>query len=95
MICDVATLPDEVPGTARVLIIGSGPVGLVIARHLAELGVAATVLEAGGELPSAVDRDCLHIECSDQILTKRNPSKQLPGLFAVRSDHRIEKIGQP
>ena len=69
MICDVATLPDEVPGTSGVLIIGSGPVGLVIARHLAELGVAATVLEAGGELPSAVDRDCLHIECSDQILT--------------------------
>jgi choline dehydrogenase-like flavoprotein len=69
MICDLATLPDAVSGTHGVLIIGSGPVGLVIARHLAELGVAATVLEAGGELPSAVDRDCLNIECSDQTLT--------------------------
>ena len=69
MICDLATLPDGAVDTNGVLIIGSGPVGLVIARYLAELGVGATVLEAGGELPNAVDRDCLHIECSEQVLT--------------------------
>ena len=69
MICDAATLPDEVTASNEILIIGSGPVGLVIARYLAERGVAATVLEAGGELPSEADRDCLKIECSDQILS--------------------------
>ena len=69
MICDAAPLPDEVAASSEVLILGSGPVGLVIARYLAELGVATTVLEAGGELPSEADRDCLKVECSNRILT--------------------------
>ncbi|MDE2465995.1 MAG: GMC family oxidoreductase [Alphaproteobacteria bacterium] len=68
MICDAQSLPDESDGSGEVLVIGSGPVGLVIARRLAELGVGATVLEAGVDLPDGRDRDCLNVEFSDQVL---------------------------
>lgn len=68
MICDAQSLPDESDGSGEVPVIGSGPVGLVIARRLAELGVGATVLEVDVDLPDGRDRDCLNVEFSDQVL---------------------------
>jgi hypothetical protein len=52
----VSTALDALP----VVVIGAGPVGLAAAAHLAERGIAYTVLEAGGT-PAAAVRQWGHI----------------------------------
>ncbi|HEY3868367.1 MAG TPA: FAD-dependent oxidoreductase [Actinocrinis sp.] len=48
---------NEQDSRLPVVVIGAGPVGLAAAAHLAERGMAFTVLEAGTE-PAAAVRDC-------------------------------------
>lgn len=68
MICDARDLPSEIDADNCVLVVGSGPVGLTIARRLSELGLGVWVIEAGREQPDDVDRDSLEAEFGRQVL---------------------------
>jgi len=54
---DLAAASGHLHSTADVCVVGSGPVGLAVARRLAERGVRVALLERGGRAPVSEDGD--------------------------------------
>lgn len=68
MIADLLSLDAAALGTDRPLVVGSGPVGIVTARRLAELGLNPLVIEAGAIWPSPDRaRDLAIVSCSNPL----------------------------
>lgn len=78
MICDLATDGAAANIPADIVIVGSGPVGLTLARALERRGVTVVVLEAGPRLPSGelladsvVEQDGDILDCIAEARTRQ------------------------
>lgn len=69
MIVDAVEMGSNDLSAPRTLIVGSGPVGLILALYLARRGNPVLVLEAGDTLPSSENASDLDLEFSAATLT--------------------------
>jgi choline dehydrogenase-like flavoprotein len=76
MIVDCHRFVDNDPDVSRTVIVGSGPVGLMLALHLSRRGCSVLVIEGGGPFASANVADDLQAEVS---------AGPLPGIIVGRT----------
>ncbi|MBX9745641.1 MAG: GMC family oxidoreductase N-terminal domain-containing protein [Hyphomonadaceae bacterium] len=81
MITHFSELPADFDCSQHPIVVGSGPVGLVIARRFSELGRRVVVFEAGEAQPTPTGRDCLNVIFSERRLpgTSIGRARQLGG----------------
>jgi 3-(3-hydroxy-phenyl)propionate hydroxylase len=89
-------MPGPAPSDARVLIAGAGPVGMAVALVLARAGIAATVLERGGDLTEDLRASTWHpptLDMLDAIDPTLTPGLIAQGLIARHTSYRDRRTG--